>query len=78
MAVDATSLDKSSTPMNDVSGKTIDILDDHILLQKYVYNMLVFKYLTALATIQKAMLLLLTLSPTELQIGFMVFYYWEF
>jgi hypothetical protein len=57
MAVDATSLDKSSTPMNDVSGKTIDILDDHILLQKYVHNMLVFKYLTALATIQKAMLL---------------------
>lgn len=76
MAVDATSLDKSFTPMNDVSGKTIDILDDHILLQKYVYNMLVFKYLTALATIQKAMLLLLT--PTELQIGFMFFYYWEY
>ena len=78
MAVDATSLDKSSTPMNDVTGKTIDILDNHILLQKYVYSMLVFKYLTTLATIQKAMLLLLTLSPTELQICFMVFYYWEY
>jgi hypothetical protein len=29
MAVDATSLDKSSTLKNDVSGKTIDILYDH-------------------------------------------------
>jgi hypothetical protein len=42
MTVDATSLDKSSTLKNEVSGKTIDILnDDHILLQEYVDKMLV-------------------------------------
>jgi len=41
MAVYATSLDKSSTLKNDVSGKTIDILnEDHILLQEYVYKIL--------------------------------------
>ena len=42
MTVDATSQDKSSTLKNEVSGKTIDILnDDHILLQEYVDKMLV-------------------------------------
>jgi hypothetical protein len=42
MAVDATSLDKSSTLKNDVSGKTIDILYDRpIPLQEYVYRILV-------------------------------------
>jgi len=42
MSVDATSLDKSSTLKNDVSGKTIDILnEDHIVLEEYVYKMLV-------------------------------------
>jgi hypothetical protein len=42
MTVDATSLDKSSTLKNEMSGKTIDILnDDHILLQEYVDKMLV-------------------------------------
>ena len=34
MAVDATYLDKSSTLKNDVSGKTIDILDDDSMLLK--------------------------------------------
>jgi hypothetical protein len=42
ITVDATSADKSSTLRNDVSGKTIDILnDDPMLLQQYVYKMLV-------------------------------------
>jgi hypothetical protein len=55
MTVDATSLDKSSTLKNEVSGKTIDILnDDHILLQEYVDKMLVLWYLTALAKIKYA------------------------
>jgi len=42
ITVDGTSLDKSSTLKNDVSGKTIDILnEDPILLQEYVYKTLV-------------------------------------
>ena len=42
MTVDVTSLDKSSTLKNDVSGKTIDMLnDDPILLQEYVFKLLV-------------------------------------
>ena len=42
MTVDVTSLDKSSTLKNDVSGKTIDMLnDDPILLQEYAFKILV-------------------------------------
>ena len=42
ITVDATSVDKSSTLKNDVSGTTIDILNDEpMLLQQYVYKMLV-------------------------------------